>query len=108
MVSINGSPNPLLPSGSASSADRSAKASSASASANASTAVAPLASSPNAIASAVALSVKERKNADFQQNQVQYDMPQGKSRKALQEYFAVMSQAQREELAQMLGVDMYV
>jgi hypothetical protein len=64
--------------------------------------------SKNAVASAVALSVKAMKNADYQQSQVQYDLPEGRSRKALQEYFNVMSHDKREELSQMLGVDMYV
>jgi hypothetical protein len=62
----------------------------------------------NAVASAVALSVKAMKNADYQQSQVQYDLPEGKSRQAMQAYFDVMSQDKREALSQMLGVDMYV
>ncbi len=108
MVSVNGSPNPRLPGIGISPADRSEKASSASASDKASSSVPALTSTPNAVASAVALSVKAQKNADFQQDRVQYDLPEGKSRKALQEYFSVMSQSRRDELAQMLGVDMYV
>jgi len=62
----------------------------------------------NSVASAVELSVKAMKNADYQESQVQYDLPEGKSRKAMQEYFNVMSHDKREELSQMLGVDMYV
>ncbi|MGX9418907.1 chromosome partitioning protein ParA [Vibrio sp. WJH972] len=65
-------------------------------------------SSKNAVASAVALSVKAMKSDDYQQSQVQYDLPEGKSRKAMQQYFDVMSHNKREELSQMLGVDMYV
>lgn len=71
-------------------------------------AVAVTSPSKNALASAVALSVKAMKNADYQQSQVQYDSPEGKSRQAMQAYFDVMSQDQREALSQMLGVDMYV
>lgn len=102
MVSINGSTSPLLPNG-----GKSSKVSANSAKSE-SRAVAAVPSSPNAVASAVALSVKAQKNADFQQSQIQYDLPEGKARKALDEYFSVMSQAQRDEISQMLGVDMYV
>lgn len=112
MVAINGSTGPLLPNSKTSTEHSSKVSSSASSSqataANSSASSSSAPSSPNAVANAVALSVKAQKNSAFQDAQVQYDAPEGKSRKALQEYFAVMSQAKREELEQMLGVDMYV
>jgi hypothetical protein len=46
--------------------------------------------------------------AEYQQAKVQYDLPEGRSRKALDEYMKVMNNARREELAQMLGVDIFI
>jgi hypothetical protein len=133
MVSINGTAGPVLPhsrrvanngssrEASSSAAPRGAAVNSSSRaestnqsslsganSSKASSVALARSTSPNAVASAVALSVKAMKSADYQQSQVQYDSPEGKSRKALEAYFGVMSQAKREELAQMLGVDMYI
>ncbi|NCO47198.1 MAG: chromosome partitioning protein ParA, partial [Vibrio sp.] len=35
-------------------------------------------------------------------------LPEGRSRKAMEEYMDVMNQAKKEELAQLLGVDIYI
>ncbi|MDW2167201.1 chromosome partitioning protein ParA, partial [Vibrio sp. 2099] len=40
--------------------------------------------------------------------QVQYDLPEGNARKAMEQYMDVMNRAKKEELAQLLGVDIYV
>ncbi|EEY44479.1 hypothetical protein VMA_002545 [Vibrio mimicus VM223] len=39
---------------------------------------------------------------------MQYDLPEGRARKAMEEYLDVMNQARKEELAQLLGVDIYI
>ncbi len=63
---------------------------------------------PTAVASAVSRSLKSVNEAELENNQIHYDLPEGKSRKALEEYFAVANQARKDELAQMLGVDIYI
>lgn len=60
------------------------------------------------VAQAVAHSVKQVSEADVQRAQVQYDLPEGRSRKALEAYMNVMNRAKREELEQLLGVDIYI
>lgn len=59
-------------------------------------------------ATALAHSVKTMDPAEYAQAQVQYDLPEGKSRDALAQYFDVMNQAKREELAKLMGVDIYI
>ncbi|OOE77031.1 hypothetical protein [Salinivibrio sp. ML290] len=39
---------------------------------------------------------------------VQYDLPDGRGRQAMASYFAVLNQARREELINLVGVDIYV
>jgi ribonuclease HIII len=63
---------------------------------------------PTPVASAIARSIHTMEDAESLHRHVQYDLPEGKSRKALEAYYGVMSQARREELAQMLGVDIYI
>lgn len=46
--------------------------------------------------------------SEYDQTQLQYDLPEGHSRKALEQYMSVMNQTKREELTQLLGVDMYI
>ncbi|GAL21771.1 chromosome partitioning protein ParA [Vibrio maritimus] len=60
------------------------------------------------VAQAVAHSVKHLSDADMAKAQVQYDLPEGRSKKALEEYMNVMNRAKREELEQLLGVDIYI
>ncbi|GMQ45725.1 chromosome partitioning protein ParA [Vibrio sp. 10N] len=60
------------------------------------------------VAQAVAHSVKHLSDADMAKAQVQYDLPEGRSKKALEEYMNVMNRAKREELQQLLGVDIYI
>ncbi|MDF2155284.1 chromosome partitioning protein ParA [Vibrio sp. CAU 1672] len=63
---------------------------------------------PSKVANAVAHSIKQVDEAQLHRAQVQYDLPEGRGRKALEEYMGVMNQAKREELNQLLGVDIYI
>ncbi|WP_025674633.1 hypothetical protein [Salinivibrio socompensis] len=47
-------------------------------------------------------------NAEQAQQQVQYDLPDGRGRQAMESYFAVLNQARREELMNLVGVDIYI
>ncbi|ELY5144294.1 chromosome partitioning protein ParA [Vibrio vulnificus] len=60
------------------------------------------------VANAVAHSIQNVKESDIHKAQIQYDLPEGQARRAMQEYMDVMNQAKREELAQLLGVDIYI
>ncbi|NUY55530.1 hypothetical protein BZG78_12315 [Salinivibrio sp. MA351] len=46
--------------------------------------------------------------AEQAQQQVQYDLPDGRGRQAMESYFAVLNQTRREELLSLVGVDIYV
>ncbi|MCE0492912.1 chromosome partitioning protein ParA [Vibrio salinus] len=63
---------------------------------------------PTAVAKAVANSIQPIDESELESSRIHYDLPEGKSQKALQEYYAVYNQAKRDELAQMLGVDIYI
>lgn len=65
-------------------------------------------SQPTKVANAVAHSIRHVSESEIHRAQVQYDLPEGRSRKAMEEYMDVMHQAKREELSQMLGVDIYI
>ncbi|MBE3668733.1 chromosome partitioning protein ParA [Vibrio navarrensis] len=63
---------------------------------------------PSKVADAVAHSIRHVSQADVERAQLQYDLPEGRARRAMEEYMDVMNQARREELAQLVGVDIYV
>ncbi|GLT19795.1 hypothetical protein GCM10007938_35780 [Vibrio zhanjiangensis] len=63
---------------------------------------------PSKVANAVAHSIRHTNEADIHKAQLQYDLPEGQGRKALEEYMNVMNQTKREELSQLLGVDLYI
>ncbi|AIW14585.1 chromosome partitioning protein ParA [Vibrio europaeus] len=65
-------------------------------------------SQPTKVANAVAHSIRHVNESEIHKAQVQYDLPEGRSRKAMEEYMDVMNQAKREELSQLLGVDIYI
>jgi hypothetical protein len=65
-------------------------------------------SQPSKVANAVAHSIRHVNESDLHKAQVQYDLPEGRGRKAMEEYMSVMTQAKRDELSQMLGVDIYI
>ncbi|KII79700.1 hypothetical protein [Vibrio renipiscarius] len=60
------------------------------------------------VANAVAHTIRYVQESDIHKAQIQYDLPEGRSCKALEEYMRVMNQAKRDELIQMLGVDIYI
>ncbi|MCF7482604.1 chromosome partitioning protein ParA [Vibrio sp. J1-1] len=63
---------------------------------------------PSKVADAVAHSIKQVDESQIHRAQVQYDLPEGNARKAMEQYMDVMNRAKKEELAQLLGVDIYV
>lgn len=63
---------------------------------------------PSKVANAVANSIRHVNESDIHKAQVQYDLPEGRGRKAMEEYMNVLNQAKRDELSQMLGVDIYI
>ncbi|MGD8231153.1 chromosome partitioning protein ParA [Vibrio sp. TRT 1302] len=65
-------------------------------------------SQPSKVANAVAHSIRHVSESELHKAQVQYDLPEGRGRKAMEEYMNVMTQAKRDELSQMLGVDIYI
>lgn len=60
------------------------------------------------VVSQVARSIQQLSDSELEQAQLAYDLPNGRSRKALEQYWSVMTQAKREELAQLLGIDIYI
>ncbi|EMA2437798.1 chromosome partitioning protein ParA [Vibrio parahaemolyticus] len=63
---------------------------------------------PSKVANAVAHSIKQVDESQIHRAQVQYDLPEGNARKAMEQYMDIMNRAKKEELAQLLGVDIYV
>ncbi len=63
---------------------------------------------PSKVANAVAHSIKQVDESQIHRAQIQYDLPEGRARKAMEEYMGVMNQAKKEELARLLGVDIYI
>ncbi|PFG46009.1 hypothetical protein ATG66_3103 [Vibrio sp. ES.051] len=101
MASINGLPPSLAPS-----ANRSNKVSKKK-QVNKSKTKQPV-GQPSKVANAVAHSIKHMDESQIHRAQVQYDLPEGSARKAMEQYMDVMNRAKKEELAQLLGVDIYV
>ncbi|WED22557.1 chromosome partitioning protein ParA [Vibrio sp. JC009] len=60
------------------------------------------------VADAVSSSIRQVKESEIEKAQIQYDLPEGNSRKALEEYMEVLNRARKEELAQLVGVDIYI
>lgn len=65
-------------------------------------------SQPSKVANAVAHSIRHVSESELHKAQVQYDLPQGRGRKAMEEYMNIMTQAKRDELSRLLGVDIYI
>ncbi|MDN3610523.1 chromosome partitioning protein ParA [Vibrio ostreicida] len=63
---------------------------------------------PSKVANAVAHSIRHVDESDIHKAQVQYDLPEGQGRQAMEAYLKVMNQAKRDELSQLLGVDIYI
>lgn len=63
---------------------------------------------PTKVANAVSHSIRHVQESDIHKAQIQYDLPEGRGRRAMEEYMNVMNQAKKEELAKLLGVDIYI
>ncbi len=63
---------------------------------------------PTKVANAVATTIRHVQESDIHRAQIEYDLPEGSGRKAMEKYMDVMNQARREELTQLLGVDIYI
>ncbi|KOO03765.1 hypothetical protein [Vibrio nereis] len=63
---------------------------------------------PSKVANAVAHTIRHVNESDIHKAQVQYDLPEGRGRKAMEEYMSVMNQSKRDELSMMMGVDIYI
>lgn len=62
---------------------------------------------PSKVATAVTNQVKQLNASEYANSRLQYDLPEGGNRKAMEEYMDIMLQKRREELAQLVGVDLY-
>lgn len=100
MVSINGLPGPVPGPNRANKANKNKQTNKSQQNA--------IVSQPSKVANAVAHSIRHVNESDLHKAQVQYDLPEGRGRKAMQEYMDVLNQAKRDELSQMLGVDIYI
>lgn len=60
------------------------------------------------VADAVANSIRQVSESEIEKAQIQYDLPSGGSRKAMEEYMDILNQSRKEELAQIIGVDIYI
>ena len=65
-------------------------------------------SQPTKVANAVAQTIRHVDESEIHRAQIEYDLPEGRTRKAMEEYMGVMNQEKKEELAQLLGVDIYI
>ncbi|MDN3613480.1 MAG: chromosome partitioning protein ParA [Vibrio gallaecicus] len=63
---------------------------------------------PTKVANAVSHSIRHVQESDIHKAQLQYDLPEGRARRAMEEYMDVMNQAKKEELAKLIGVDIYI
>lgn len=60
------------------------------------------------VAQAVSQSIRPAKESDIEKARLQYDLPEGHSRKAMEAYINMLNQSKKEELAQLAGVDLYI
>ncbi len=61
-----------------------------------------------AVAKVVSQQLRVVPEETIQQAKIEYDLPEGDNRQALEQYHQVFTQARREELAQLMGVDIYI
>ena len=104
MVSINGLPPSIVPSSGKTNKTSKASKKSEIKKGQSSTSV----GQTTQVANAVSHSIRQINESDIHRAQVQYDLPEGQSRKAMQAYLSVMTQSKRDELAKLLGVDIYI
>lgn len=67
-----------------------------------------LVAQPSRVSTAVSAQVKQLNASEYANSRIQYDLPEGRNRQAMEEYMAIMLQKRREELAQLVGVDIYI
>lgn len=60
------------------------------------------------VANAVAQSIRNVAESEIHYSNLQYDYPPGENRKAMSHYLDVLNQSKREELARLIGVDIYI
>ncbi|MFC1234867.1 MULTISPECIES: chromosome partitioning protein ParA [unclassified Vibrio] len=60
------------------------------------------------VAAAVSQSIRQLSESELERVQVQYDLPEGQSRKAMEEYMDIFNRSKKEELARLIGVDIYI
>ena len=60
------------------------------------------------VAKAVTTQVKQLNASEYANSRIHYDLPEGGNRKAMEEYMDIMLHKRREELAQLVGVDLYI
>ncbi|WP_413284013.1 chromosome partitioning protein ParA [Vibrio sp. MA40-2] len=60
------------------------------------------------VASAVSQSIRVVSESDLEKVELQYDLPEGYSRKAMEQYMDVFHHAKKEHLAKLMGVDIYI
>jgi hypothetical protein len=63
---------------------------------------------PTQLAHAVAHSIRHADEAEIERARVQYDLPEGHSRKAMQQYMDIFNQARKDELSHLVGVDLFI
>ncbi|CAH0539354.1 chromosome partitioning protein ParA [Vibrio marisflavi] len=65
-------------------------------------------SKPTKVANAVAQSIRNVAESEIDYSNLQYDYPPGENRKAMSYYLDVLNQSKRDELARLIGVDIYI
>lgn len=60
------------------------------------------------VAAAVSQSIRQLSESELEKVQIQYDLPEGQSRKAMEEYMDIYNRSKKEELAKLIGVDIYI
>nr|AER30466.1 chromosome segregation ATPase [Vibrio cyclitrophicus] len=63
---------------------------------------------PTRVANAVSHSIRHVNESEIHKAQVQYDLPEGRGRRAMEQYMDVMNRAKKEELAKLIGVVLYI
>ena len=76
--------------------------------ATANTATPQSTTAPSKVARAVSQSIHAVDESQIRRAQVHYDLPQGHARKAMDTYMGVLHHAKKDQLAQLIGVDLYV
>jgi len=60
------------------------------------------------VADAVSQSIRHLNESEFEREKIQYDLPEGQSRKAMELYMDIFNRTKKEELTKLIGVDFYI